>query len=78
MIEFDEAGIIYSAGGWSVYHNGENLFLQKDGQLHNQTGWKRHHKTAEAPGYWPTKEDAEAALAAYLEKKSMRGYCECS
>ena len=69
VIKFDEAGRIFSAGGWSVYHNGENLFLQKDGQLHKQTGWKRHHKTGEAPGFWLVKEAAEKALTAYLGKE---------
>jgi hypothetical protein len=67
--------------GWYVHHSNFNLyqdeFLWKDLVIHYQsTGYiifmennnKHRPKFGEAPGYWPTKEDAEAALAAYLEK----------
>ena len=53
--------------GWYVETN-MNEYLHKDNRLHaHTTGWNRH-SYGEAPGYWPTKEDAELALAAYLEK----------
>lgn len=55
--------------GWSVYNFEIQQYLHKDFQLHQNTGWDSHnHKYGEAPGYWPTKEEAETALAAYLEK----------
>lgn len=52
--------------GWFVDNNiGQSLW--KNLTLNGSTGWD-NHKFGEAPGYWPTKKDAEAALVAYLEK----------
>ena len=69
VIEFDKATSNFPAGGWSVCKKEDRcLCLWKDGQLHQGTNWEQHHQPGEAPGYWPTKEDAEAALTAYLEK----------
>ena len=68
-IEFNKASVSYPAGGWRVWKEQSELFLWKDGQLHEFTGWCLHHKTAEAPGYWPTEADAKAALQQYLEKQ---------
>jgi len=57
--------------GWSVEKTDINTFLHKDLAVHeHDTGWNRH-SYGKAPGYWPTKEDAEAALAAYLEKQDV-------
>ena len=57
--------------GWSVLNSHVNQFLWKDNMLHgNGLGWSTRHNHGEAPGYWLTKEAAEAALAAYLEKES--------
>lgn len=64
-----------SGCGWHVVQ-GDRNYLWKDFTLHyNTTGYikfgKDHNfppKFGEAPGYWPTKQKAEAALAAYLEK----------
>ena len=60
--------------GWWVgrqYRNHETDYLQKSSQLHCSTGGGYHqgYKFGEAPGYWPTKEAAEAALQQYLEKQ---------
>jgi len=55
--------------GWYV-KNKNNEFLHKNNQLYkSETGW-HGHKFGEAPGYWPTKQEAEVALTAYLEKES--------
>ena len=62
--------------GWYVYNQQYDSFLWKDLATHFQsTGYikfqgeyHRHPTHGEAPGYWPTKEAAEAALTAYLEK----------
>ena len=55
--------------GWIVKNEGSRQ-LWKNLTLHSQdTGWKNHNY-GEAPGYWPTKEDAEAALVAYLGKNN--------
>ncbi len=54
--------------GWQVKTE-MNEYLHKDNELHkNTTGWQ-DHKFGKAPGYWPTEKEAEAALAAYLEKQ---------
>ena len=54
--------------GWCINKPGwPYLHLHKDLILHNNTGIGKYNY-GEAPGYWPTKEEAEAALAAYLEK----------
>lgn len=57
--------------GWYVEFqiSGKYFCLQKDGQLHNNTGWDKH-KFGEAPGYWPTEEAAEDALKQYLGKQN--------
>jgi len=63
------------SAGWCVHKKYTGQLLQKDNQLHNRTGWHvgpgfdDGHKYGEAPGYWSTKEAAEAALEAYLEKQ---------
>lgn len=56
--------------GWWISPPSRNYYLCKDLQLHCEggTGCKDYHKFGEAPGYWPTKQEAEVALAAYLEK----------
>ncbi len=54
--------------GWIVDNTGPDQRLWKNLTLNEYTGWD-NHKFGEAPGYWPTKEDAEAALAAYLVKE---------
>ena len=59
--------------GWYVCKRNPDCYLQKNGRLYPGgrigTGWCFGHKFGEAPGYWPTKQEAEAALAAYLEKE---------
>ena len=60
--------------GWYVLNQDAGLHLHKDLMLYKSTGmWGNDWKYGEAPGYWPTKEDAEAALAAYLEKQDVAG-----
>ena len=57
--------------GWWVCH--KDKYLRKDGKLYSCTGGGYHtdgYEYGGAPGYWPTKQEAEAALAAYLEKQS--------
>jgi hypothetical protein len=61
--------------GWIVQNRETREYLHKDFTLHVGTGWS-FHKFGEAPGYWPTKQEAEAALAAYLEKGYDSPYCE--
>lgn len=55
--------------GWYVTPGGLQ-FLHKDLTIQCGT-WYSHgdYKFGEAPGYWPTKQEAEAALVAYLEKQ---------
>jgi len=57
--------------GLNHSYSARDEYLRKDGQLHISTGGGETigYKYGEAPGYWPTKEEAEAALAAYLEKQ---------
>lgn len=67
-----------SDAGWCINNptSRHNYFLWKTFIMHQDTtGWlefikeyRRDAKFGEAPGYWPTKEAAEAALVAYLEK----------
>lgn len=57
--------------GWLIRNKETYRHLQKDSQLYAGTGWNGH-KYGEAPGYWPTKQEAEAALAAYLEKQDVK------
>lgn len=65
VIEFGD-----SSAGWFVEKIDTNEFLHKNLILHgHDTGWLMEYEYGEAPGYWPTKEEAEAALAAYLEKQ---------
>jgi hypothetical protein len=60
--------------GWYVCKSGtpRDEYLHKGGTLHTDggTGLEPYYKFGEAPGYWPTKEDAEAALVAYLAKEN--------
>jgi len=58
----DYCGWYVSPGGTQHLH--KNLTIQH-GTWHSEGDYK----FGEAPGYWPTKEDAEAALTAYLEKQ---------
>jgi len=63
--------------GWWIgrqYRNHRTDYLQKNSQLHHNTGGGYHqgYKFGEAPGYWPTKQKAEAALAAYLKKENAK------
>jgi hypothetical protein len=62
------------AGGWYVYKENSDKYLHKDGKFYPMgaigTGWNGH-QYGKAPGYWPTKQEAEAALAAYLEKEKL-------
>jgi len=65
--------------GWSIKRRGKYEFLWKDLTINNITGYSvfenEHNfppKFGEAPGYWPTKQEAEAALAAYLEKQDVK------
>jgi len=58
---------LFSNCGWYVFNNYADKHLHKDFQLHSGTDYSGGNY---APGYWPTKEAAEAALAAYLEKES--------
>lgn len=54
--------------GWYVFKKGSGN-LHKDLQLHNSTDFSSGiYGYGEAPGYWSTKQEVEAALAAYLEK----------
>ncbi|KKN16024.1 hypothetical protein LCGC14_0979860 [marine sediment metagenome] len=61
--------------GWYACYQNYNLhqdaYLHKGGTLHTDggTGKESYYKFGEAPGYWPTKKDAEAALVTYLGKK---------
>ena len=60
--------------GWRINNSAStcNNFLWKDFTMHrSNTGWDCH-KHGEAPGYWPTKEEAEAALTVYLEKENVK------
>ena len=53
--------------GWFIQNKKTYNHLHKDFTSHISTGWK-NHEFGEAPGYWPTKEDAEKALEQYLAK----------
>lgn len=63
--------------GWYVYKEAPHGYLHKDLVLYPEgqigTGKESWHGYGEAPGYWPTKQEAEAALAAYLEKQDVAG-----
>ena len=59
----------YTETGWFVEQLYTYQYLWKDDVLHNNgLGWCNHNH-GEAPGYWPTKEEAEDALKQYLEKE---------
>lgn len=58
--------------GWYIKKKSTGELLHKDNLLYGGwTGWN-NHKYGEAPGYWPTKQEAEVALAAYLEKEKTK------
>jgi hypothetical protein len=64
--------IVYfdKCGWWVKKLNVLKSYLHKNLIIHVTTGYSEgYYKFGEAPGYWPTKEAAEAALAAYLEKE---------
>jgi len=67
VVELVEPGDGDDNCGWCV-ENTERQYLWKDFMLYATIGWD-NHKFGEAPGYWSTKQEAEAALAAYLEKQ---------
>ena len=72
VIEFNNGAnsCFYQDCGWSVYNLKTQQHLHKNFTLNTRsTGWLDSHKFGEAPGYWPTKQEAEAALAAYLERE---------
>ena len=69
-IQFNGPGRWTPAGGWSVNKRKTQNYLRKGGQVTYGTGWQQGHQCGEAPGYWPTKQEAEAALAMYLEKNN--------
>jgi len=56
--------------GWRINNSAStcNNFLWKDFTMHRSNTCWDGQEYGEAPGYWPTKQEAEAALAAYLEK----------
>ena len=58
--------------GWYIQNTNNHLHLWKDFTFQDNTGWETGHKSGEAPGYWPTKEAAEAALEQYLEKQNVK------
>lgn len=76
--------------GWVVkFHDGDNdcgwWVLGPKGHLHKNltingtTGKESWHGYGEAPGYWPTKQEAEDALQQYLEKQKElgpNGFCK--
>lgn len=65
-IELNERGPFRA--GWYVYNRNTSKCLHKDFTLHEHTG-NGTYNYGEAPGYWPAKQEAEAALAAYLRKE---------
>ncbi len=66
-ITYHDGGYEHNCG-WYVM-NTEREHLHKNLKLyHLDSGWRTGHKFGEAPGYWPTKQEAEAALIAYLGK----------
>jgi len=67
-IEYNDPGNHHRCG-WYIFNNDISRHLHKDFTLHDSTGmWGHDWKFGEAPGYWPTKQEAEVALTAYLEK----------
>lgn len=67
VIELNEYGP--ARCGWYVYkHSPSHRCLHKDLMLHDNTGIG-NYDYGKAPGYWSTKQEAEAALVAYLEKQ---------
>jgi len=71
VIQFNGSGRWLPAGGWSINKRKTQNYLRKNGQVTYGTGWQQGHQLGEALGYWPTKQEAEAALAAYLEKQDV-------
>ena len=64
VIKFED---ISNDCGWYV-RTISNKYLHKNLTLYeNDTGWDQH-KFGEAPGYWPTKQEAKDALRLYLGK----------
>lgn len=62
--------------GWYIHNRHTFKCLHKDLTLHENTG-DGSYPYGEAPGYWPTKQEAEVALTAYLSgTKKGQGYCE--
>ena len=69
-------------GWWACreYKDLQEKYLRKDGKLYSCTGGGFHtdgYEYGMAPGYWPTRQEAEAALKQYLDgTKKEQGYCE--
>ena len=58
-------------GAWAIWDKVSNKYLHKNFQLHGGTGYDRVKHSGlltNAPGYYPTREIAEAYLKAYKEK----------
>jgi hypothetical protein len=64
---------LHSSCGWYIVLGaGSTRHLHKNLTIQFNTGFDTgDYKFGEAPGYWPTKEEAEAALVAYLEKENL-------
>ncbi len=64
-----ECGWFVCKSNFNSYHN---KYLHKNLRLCGSTRYSgNNYKFGEAPGYWPTKEAAEDALAAYLRKEKV-------
>lgn len=58
-------------GWWVMKSRTRNGYLCKNLTLYATTRFANgNYKFGEAPGYWPTEKEAEAALAAYLRKEA--------
>ena len=64
-------GMCEMEGGWYA-RTTKNEYLHKNLTLHHaDTGWTHSHTFGNAPGYYPTKEIAEAYVKAYEEKHNV-------
>ncbi len=64
-------GLNTECGWWVRKPNVLKRFLHKNLTFHGTTDYHTEiYDFGEAPGYWPTEQEAEAALAAYLEKET--------
>lgn len=67
IVRFHTPSIGINDCGWYIDVNCTD-YLHKDLKLHGSTGKESQHGYGEAPGYYPTKEIAEAYVRAYEEK----------